>query len=81
MSMIDIDGVAYNEEPAQSLEVRSIPVWEWFCYMLGLSLPILNILTLLALAFLPNTHPSLRNFGRAALLLLGIRLLISLLTS
>ncbi|ACY49072.1 hypothetical protein [Rhodothermus marinus] len=55
---------------------RPVPIWQWVLIQLAESIPLLNILFMLVLAFLGGVHPCIRNYARAFLLILSAIILL-----
>ncbi|GGD15451.1 hypothetical protein [Pontibacillus salipaludis] len=54
-----------------------VSVKKWLLYLILLAIPGVNIVTLFILAF-GNKNETVRNYGKASLLLIGIILLLTL---
>lgn len=56
---------------------EGVSIWRWMLYLILLAIPLVNIITLILLAF-ASQNPTVRNYGRASLILGGIIIMIGL---
>jgi len=65
----DFDTSRYNDDVSLSA---------WIGILILLAIPFINIITLIAIAFVPE-NKTLRNFGKASLIFVGISILLVIL--
>lgn len=65
----------YNNTSCQS---DTVSIGTWIVILIGLAIPILNILVMIGLAF-GSDNETIKNYGKAMLILVGISITLALL--